>query len=92
VLAALPAAKATAAADGLDARNESPLAAAVLRLHADRVAVHERERRLLARFTKAHPSVPSVSVPAMPSDVHDLTGLRTIGERLAGPPSPPPRD
>jgi hypothetical protein len=28
--------------------------------------------------------VPAVSVPAMPSDVHDLTGLRTIGEQLAG--------
>jgi len=28
--------------------------------------------------------VPVVSVPAMPADVHDLTGLRDIGERLAG--------
>jgi anion-transporting ArsA/GET3 family ATPase len=86
VLAGLPAAKATAAADGLEARGDAPLATAVLRLHADRVAVHERERRLLARFTKAHPNVPAVSVPAMPSDVHDLSGLRTIGERLAGSP------
>ncbi|MFC4854495.1 ArsA family ATPase [Actinophytocola glycyrrhizae] len=86
VLAELSATKAIAAADGLDAKGESRLAAAVLRLHADRVAVRMRERRLLARFTKAHPSVPAVSVPAMPSDVHDLTGLRTIGERLAGPP------
>ena len=86
VLTDLPAAKATAAADGLDKAGSSPLAAAVLRLHADRVAVHERERRLLARFTKAHPSVSTVSVPAMPSDVHDLTGLRTIGEQLAGSP------
>jgi hypothetical protein len=60
----------------------------VLRLHADRVAVNERERRLLARFTKAHPNVPAVNVPAMPSDVHDLTGLRTIGEQLAGPRQP----
>jgi anion-transporting ArsA/GET3 family ATPase len=84
VLAELPAARAVAAADGLEARGGSPLAAAVLRLHADRVAVCERERRLLARFTKAHPNVPAVSVPAMPSDVHDLTGLRTIGLRLAG--------
>ncbi len=84
VLTKLPAAKAIAAADGLETSGEAPLAAAVLRLHADRVAVHERERRLLARFTKAHPSVSVVGVPAMPSDVHDMTGLRTIGERLAG--------
>jgi len=84
VLTKLPAAKAIAAADGLEASGEAPLAAAVLRLHADRVAVHERERRLLARFTKAHPSVSVIGVPAMPSDVHDMTGLRTIGERLAG--------
>jgi hypothetical protein len=86
-LAALPATAALAAADGLDKSGDSPLAAAVLRLHADRVAMHERERRLLARFTKAHPAVSTVSVPAMPSDVHDLLGLRTIGERLAGSPA-----
>jgi anion-transporting ArsA/GET3 family ATPase len=86
VLAPLTATRARDVADELPA---APLAAAVLRLHADRVAVNERERRLLARFTKAHPNVPSVSVPAMPSDVHDLPGLRTIGEQLTGP---PPRD
>ncbi len=84
VLTALPAARATAAADNLERTGDAPLATAVLRLHADRVAVHQRERRLLARFTKAHPTVPVVSVPAMPADVHDLTGLRGIGERLTG--------
>ncbi len=36
----------------------APLAAAVLRLHADRVDLAEREERLLARFTGAHPAVP----------------------------------
>jgi anion-transporting ArsA/GET3 family ATPase len=84
VLAGLSASTATAAADDLDRSGDAPLASAVLRLHADRVAVCERERRLLARFTKAHPSVPVVHVPAMPEDVHDLVGLRTIGERLSG--------
>ena len=81
VLAPLSATRARDAADELPG---APLAAAVLRLHADRVAVHQRERRLLARFTKAHPAVPVVNVPAMPADVHDLTGLRSIGERLTG--------
>ena len=84
VLVKLPASKAQAAADELDRRGESPLAAAVLRLHADRVAVATREQRLLARFTKAHPSVAVTVVPALAEDVHDLAGLREIGRRLAG--------
>ena len=83
VLATLPATAAIAAADRLDRDGDAPLASAVLRLHADRVAVHERERRLVARFTKAHPTVSMASVPAMPSDVHDLVGLRDIGASLS---------
>jgi anion-transporting ArsA/GET3 family ATPase len=59
------------------------LAAAVLRLHADRVETAERERRVLGRFTRAHPAVPIIDVPAMSTDVHDLDGLREIGRRLA---------
>ena len=59
------------------------LAAAVLRLHADRVESAERERRVLGRFTRAHPAVPIIDVPAMSTDVHDLDGLREIGRRLA---------
>ena len=84
VLAGIPASKATAAADELDRAEQSPLAAAMLRLHADRVAVATREKRLLARFTKAHPSVAVVGVPALPTDVHDVDGLREIALRLAG--------
>jgi anion-transporting ArsA/GET3 family ATPase len=59
------------------------LAAAVLRLHADCVETAERERRVLGRFTRAHPAVPIIDVPAMSTDVHDLDGLREIGRRLA---------
>jgi anion-transporting ArsA/GET3 family ATPase len=84
VLAELPASRALAAADGLDRAGDAPLAAAVLRLHADRVGVATREKRLLARFTRAHPAVPVVGVPALAEDVHDLGGLREIGRRLAG--------
>ena len=58
------------------------LTAAVLRLHADRVETAERERRVLGRFTRAHPGVPIIDVPAMAGDVHDLDGLREIGLRL----------
>jgi len=84
VLAKLSAGKAVAAADELERNGEAPLAAAVLRVHADRVAVATREQRLLARFTKAHPSVAVTGVPALAEDVHDLAGLREIGRRLAG--------
>jgi anion-transporting ArsA/GET3 family ATPase len=84
VLAKLPVGRALAAADELERAGDAPLAAAVLRVHADRVAVATREQRLLARFTKAHPSVAVTGVPALAEDVHDLAGLREIGRRLAG--------
>ncbi|GAB3281870.1 ArsA family ATPase [Parasphingorhabdus pacifica] len=84
LIADLAGSKATAWADELDADGNDPLAAAVLRVHADRAAVAEREKRLIARFTRAHPEISLVGVPALASDVHDLDGLREIGRRLAG--------
>jgi anion-transporting ArsA/GET3 family ATPase len=83
VLADLSASQARAAADGL---RGAPLAAAVLRLHADRVDLAAREERLLARFTKAHGAVPVTRVPVVPS-VGDLDGLREIGGHLAAAPA-----
>ncbi|MGH3939585.1 MAG: ArsA family ATPase [Pseudonocardiaceae bacterium] len=88
VLADLPAARAETAAEALEQEGKAPLAAAVLRLHADRVALAGRERRLLARFRSAHPSVAVARVSALAVDVHDLPGLREIGERLAAAPQP----
>ncbi|HEY0815762.1 MAG TPA: ArsA family ATPase [Pseudonocardia sp.] len=79
VLADLSADKARTAADGL---RGAPLAAAVLRLHADRVDLAAREDRLLARFTSAHEAVPVIRVPVV-TDVADLDGLREIGRHLA---------
>lgn len=76
--------RALAAAEQLEAAGTTPLAAAVLRVHTDRVAVADREKRLLERFTRAHPEVALTGIPAMPSEVHDLEGLREIGRRLAG--------
>jgi hypothetical protein len=43
----------------------------------------EREAVLRGRFAAAHPQVPTVVVPALPGDVHDLEGLRKIGNMLA---------
>jgi anion-transporting ArsA/GET3 family ATPase len=86
VLADLPASRALTAADALELGGSAPLAAAVLRLHADRVEMADREKRLLARFCGAHPTVPLVSVPALAKDVYDLDALREIGRRLANMP------
>ena len=82
--AGLTAERSTAAAQSLDEAGGHELAAAVLRLHADRVALSTRERRLQERFSGAHPQVPVVEVAAQPGDVHDLDGLRSVGEDLAG--------
>ena len=87
VLAPLSATRARDAADELPGAS---LAAAVLRLHADRVDHAAREDRLLTRFSRAHPDVAVTQVPAVAGDVADLDGLREIGTRLAadGPTSP----
>jgi len=80
----LTAERSLAAAEMLTERGGHATAAAVLRLHADRVALAARERRLRERFTRAHPAVPLVEVGALPGDVHDLDGLRVVGAELAG--------
>jgi anion-transporting ArsA/GET3 family ATPase len=59
-----------------------PLVVAALRLHAERMQLIAVERRLAQRFTAAHPGVPVAHVAAQPEDVHDLDGLRVIGESL----------
>jgi hypothetical protein len=43
----------------------------------------ERERRVAGSFMSTHPAVPVVEVPALPEDVHDLAGLRRVGESFA---------
>jgi anion-transporting ArsA/GET3 family ATPase len=60
----------------------SRMAAGLLRLHADRRLIVEREARLRSRFATAHPHVATAVLPALPTDVHDLDGLRRIGELL----------
>ncbi|WP_326600647.1 ArsA family ATPase [Streptomyces sp. NBC_01803] len=59
------------------------LASALLRVHAERMRQITREERMRARFTALHPEVPVAEVAALPGDVHDLAGLRAIGDRLA---------
>jgi anion-transporting ArsA/GET3 family ATPase len=82
--ASLSAARATAGAETLEDAKEHPVTAGILRLHARRMRLVEREQSLRGRFTAAHPRVPVVDVAAQPGDVHDLAGLRLVGESLAG--------
>jgi len=84
----LSADEATAAAERLDRARKrngtatAALTAGLLRLHAERARIVARETRLAQRFTAAHPHVPTVVLPALPTDVHDLDGLQLIGELL----------
>ena len=78
----LTAAEAEAAAAHLDEAAASPLAG-LLRIHAELQRMTERERRLRRRFSGAHPDVPTVAVPALPTDVYDIDGLRELGDLLA---------
>jgi anion-transporting ArsA/GET3 family ATPase len=91
----LSAARSLAAAETLEMRdrpNGEPvpgpqryaLAAAALRIHAERMHLGKRERRLAEHFTSAHPAIPVAEVGAQPEDVHDLDGLRVIGALLSG--------
>lgn len=59
------------------------LTAALLRLHAERMQMVAREQDTRDRFTALHPEVAVTAVAALPGDVHDLSGLRAIGDRLA---------
>lgn len=79
----LSADEAMAAAERLRAQDPTSLTAGLLRLHADQTRLVEREGALRAGFARAHPQVATTLVPALATDVHDLGGLRRIGELLA---------
>ena len=73
-----------AAAEVLAEGTGNALTEQLLRLHAERVRVAEREVLISERFTRAYRSVPVRRVRARAQDVHDLPGLREIGADLAG--------
>ncbi len=82
--AATDPAAATLATDGApDRASAEQLAAGLLLLHAERMSLLAREQRTRDRFTALHPEVPVAEVAALPGDVHDLVGLRAVGDRLA---------
>lgn len=87
-LSSLRADKAADAADQLAAADPDSLAAAVLRIHAQRAQTAKREVRLLSRFTGANPHVAIVGVPSLPFDVSDLEALRAIADQITGAAAP----
>jgi anion-transporting ArsA/GET3 family ATPase len=61
----------------------SPRTAALLHLHAELALTAARHRALTQRFSGLHPGVPISQVPAAAEDIHDLDGLRDVGQALA---------
>ena len=80
-----PRSRRSVAAERLRRGEHDGLTAGLLRLHADGSRIVARETRLRRRFTSAHPDVPTAVVPALSTDVHDLDGLRRVGELLSPP-------
>ncbi|HEX6234125.1 MAG TPA: ArsA-related P-loop ATPase [Jiangellaceae bacterium] len=72
--------EARAAIERLAGQPDHQLTAALLRIHAERLTLANQDRRLAERFTAAHPLVPVTQVPALAGDVHDLSGLREMGD------------
>ena len=89
--ARLSAARSQAAAETLQASSggEQTLTIAALRQHAERMQQISVQRRLARHFTAAHPLIPVAEIPAQADDVHDLDGLRVIGQAF-GDQSPGP--
>ena len=91
--ARLSAARSLAAAETLETQDRTngadpdtprySIAVAALRMHAERMHLSKRERRLAEHFTSAHPAIPVAEVIAQPEDVHDLAGLRVVGTILS---------
>jgi anion-transporting ArsA/GET3 family ATPase len=83
---ALSATRAEAAAEEVaeSGAEGADVAAAALRVHAERMLVAAREQHLADRFTSAHPEVAVRTVPAAAGDVHDLEGLRVMAGELTG--------
>lgn len=75
------AAESAPAADDAEATSQR-LTAALLDLHSKRMKSMNHQAHLARRFTQAHPGVAVAPVPALAWDVHDLDGLREIGEHL----------
>ena len=64
--------------------DSTAITAGLLRLHAVKAEIAGRHQSLAKRFIAGHPGIPTVEVPAAAQDIHDVVGLRAVGEALAG--------
>jgi anion-transporting ArsA/GET3 family ATPase len=71
-------------AESSDQSEAVRLTTTALLVHAESAEAARHDRSMVARFGAAHPQVAQQQVPALPTDVHDLDGLRTVGNALAG--------
>jgi hypothetical protein len=62
----------------------TPITQGLLRMHAIQAEIAARHESLAKRFVAGHPGIPMVEVPAASGDIHDLVGLRLVGNALAG--------
>ncbi|GIJ74690.1 ArsA family ATPase [Virgisporangium ochraceum] len=84
---ALTASDARTAADELEAASVGDGSAAspvadLLRVHAALAEQAERQAAEAARFQREYPHVPVATAAAQAADIHDLDGLRRIGDEL----------
>jgi hypothetical protein len=86
--------RALAAAEQLAERQSDPgstaavsetagLTEGLLRLHISLAQAADRHEALARRFGAGHPGIPMVEVPAAATDIHDIEGLRSVGDSLA---------
>jgi anion-transporting ArsA/GET3 family ATPase len=64
--------------------NSTLITEGLLRMHAVQAEVAARHQALANRFIAGHPGIPMVEVAAASGDIHDLVGLRMVGDALAG--------
>lgn len=65
-----------------DPSETAGLTEGLLRLHASLAETAERQEALARRFAAGHPGIAMVEVPAAASDIHDIEGLRAVGQAL----------
>ena len=71
-------------ASGSPLTDSTAITQGLLRLHAVQAEIAARHQSLTKRFIAGHPDIPTVVVPAASADIHDLVGLRAVGNALAG--------
>jgi anion-transporting ArsA/GET3 family ATPase len=64
-----------------DELGDDPLAD-LLEIHADLAEQADRQIEVADRFRREYPRVPIATVAAQPADIHDIEGLRRIGDEL----------